>query len=94
MRASHVTNCAHGPPQRARSSQCAPRSVCRPLMKSVVAEMRSSAPAEAAKCAASADGWVPTWAPIEALVGALIAGTQRGFFPARLGLLVHRIGVT
>jgi hypothetical protein len=30
--------------------------------------------------AASADAWVPTCAPIEELVGALIAGTQRGFF--------------
>ena len=32
--------------------------------------------------AASAAACVPTCAPIEALVGELIAGTQRGFFSA------------
>ena len=32
--------------------------------------------------AASAAACVPTWAPIEALVAELIAGTQRGFFAA------------
>ena len=32
--------------------------------------------------AASADAWVPTCAPIEAMVAELIAGTQRGFFAA------------
>ena len=32
--------------------------------------------------AASAAEWVPTCAPIEALVAELIAGTQRGFFSA------------
>ena len=32
--------------------------------------------------AASAAAWVPKCAPIEALVGELIAGTQRGFFSA------------
>ena len=33
-------------------------------------------------CAASAAACVPTWAPIEADVAELIAGTQRGFFSA------------
>ena len=32
--------------------------------------------------AASAAACVPTWAPIEALVAVLIAGTQRGLFAA------------
>ena len=44
--------------------------------------------------AASAAACVPTWAPIEALVAELIAGTQRGFCaPASCVCLVHRVGV-
>ena len=45
--------------------------------------------------AASAAALVPTWAPIEALVAELIAGTQRGSRAAGvLRRLVHGVGVT
>src|ERR1700681_4070613 len=64
------------------------RAFVHSLARGSVDEIRQSAsaaghrPKRKTTLAASAAEWVPTWAPIEALVAELIAGTQRGFFSA------------